>query len=404
MLTKFLKTILLFLPAINIYAQIGFEPGYILDHQNQRKEVLIKNVDWLNNPKSFEYKLDENSKIETATTHDVSEFGITNKMIYKTSKVLIDYSSEDIRSLSVIINPEFKEETLFLRQLVKGNANLYKYQKGEMIRYFFNSLENPKIEQLIYKMYAPAEDKIDYNYFYRTQILTHFKCPAITKSLLLKVSYTDKRLIDLFEKINQCHEAEVAFVDRSKMSDIKLHMNIRPRLNLNQLTIGTNSLDDKTTKLDRSASFGIGLELELILPFNNNKWSIIVEPNFLSYKSESESTAPITGIKSKWILDYKSIDVPIGIRHSFFFDRQSKLFINGMFVPVFSFNSTVRFERNEALISEMRIGKGFNFGAGIGYTFNKFTGEIRYITDLKRRDNIENKYNNLSIIVGYNLF
>ncbi len=75
-----------------------------------------------------------------------------------------------------------------------------------------------------------------------------------------------------------------------------------------------------------------------------------------------------------------------------------------MFVPVFSFNSTVRFERNEALISEMRIGKGFNFGAGIGYTFNKFTGEIRYITDLKRRDNIENKYNNLSIIVGYNLF
>lgn len=402
---KFLHTVFLLCFFVISYGQITFEQGYIINNNNQRKEVLIKNVDWLNNPKSFEYKEDENSKIEIGSIDNVKEFGVNNKLVYISRKVLIDYSSQDLKSLSTDINPEFREETLFLRQLVKGEANLYKYRRGEIIRFFFNSEDHPEIEQLVYKMYEPYLNRIDYNKFYRTQILTNFKCSTITKSLLSKVEYNDKKMIDLFEKINECNNSDISFVDKSKKT-IKFHLNARARVNVNQLTMSGNYLEFEETKLDRKASFGLGLELELILPFNNDKWSVILEPNFLTYKSSSaEKTAAVTDIKSKWSVDYKAIDVPIGIRHYFFLNKQSKLFLNGMFVPTFSFNSKLTFERNNAIVYEDKIGKGFNFGAGIGYTFNnKFTGEIRYISDIKRKDDLDNKYNNISFIIGYNIF
>lgn len=406
-MTKILHTVLLVCIGIFSYAQTRFEQGYIINKNDERKEVLIKNVDWLNNPKSFEYKLDEDSKIEIATIDAVKEFGVIGKSIYVNSTVQMDYSSEDLKSLSSDINPEFREETLFLKQLVKGDANLYKYRRGEMIRYFFNSTNNPTIEQLVYKMYLPYPnhpDRIDYNKFYRTQILSNFKCASITKSLLSKTDYNDNNLTVLFEKINDCNNSNVSFVDESKKRTVEFNLNVRPRVNLSQLTIDKNYLDFESTKLDRKASFGIGVELELILPFNNNKWGVIVEPNFISYKADAEKVAQVTDIRSKWSVDYKAIDVPIGVRHYFFLNPQSKLFINGMFVPTFAFNSTLTFERNNTT-TEIKIGKGFNYGAGIGYTFNdKFTGEIRYISDIKRKDNIGNSYNNISFIIGYNIF
>ena len=52
---KELKLILVFLLSITIQAQIRFEQGYLIDNNNQKQVVLIKNVDWLNNPKSIEY-------------------------------------------------------------------------------------------------------------------------------------------------------------------------------------------------------------------------------------------------------------------------------------------------------------------------------------------------------------
>ena len=45
--------------ATNCCAQISFEKGYYIDNSNQKVDCLIKNVDWKNNPTSFEYKLSD---------------------------------------------------------------------------------------------------------------------------------------------------------------------------------------------------------------------------------------------------------------------------------------------------------------------------------------------------------
>lgn len=57
-----MKTILIFtltILSINTFAQ-DFEKGFYIENNGKRVDCLIKNIDWLYNPESFEYKLNEN--------------------------------------------------------------------------------------------------------------------------------------------------------------------------------------------------------------------------------------------------------------------------------------------------------------------------------------------------------
>ena len=118
-LLLFLITIL----SINCYSQIKFEKGYFIDNTNQRTNCLIKNIDWENNPTEFEYKLSKESKINKSTINLIQEFGIDNISKYVRSTVNIDRSSERINKLSNNKNPIFKEEQLFLKVLIEGEAD-----------------------------------------------------------------------------------------------------------------------------------------------------------------------------------------------------------------------------------------------------------------------------------------
>jgi hypothetical protein len=44
-------------------AQTNFKQGYIIDNQNNRKECLVKDEDWLNNPETIFIKYSETATI-----------------------------------------------------------------------------------------------------------------------------------------------------------------------------------------------------------------------------------------------------------------------------------------------------------------------------------------------------
>ena len=64
---KILTLLCSFIFAINSFAQIEFEKGYIVDTLNVKTDCLIKNVDWRSTPSAFEYKLTEDSEIKLGT-------------------------------------------------------------------------------------------------------------------------------------------------------------------------------------------------------------------------------------------------------------------------------------------------------------------------------------------------
>ena len=82
-----------------ISAQIKFEKGYLITNDGERKEVLIKNKDWLNNPTEFTYKIAESTEEITGNIANVKEFQVYgyNKLVRYKGKV--DVSANNLQNL-----------------------------------------------------------------------------------------------------------------------------------------------------------------------------------------------------------------------------------------------------------------------------------------------------------------
>ena len=108
------------------FAQVRFEQGYIVGNDGIREDVYIKNMDWVNNPSSILYKVEENGETLTAGLDELSQLGIGDHSAFVRATVNIDRSSNDLRKLSAHREPNFVEETHFLKVLNDGKMKLYK--------------------------------------------------------------------------------------------------------------------------------------------------------------------------------------------------------------------------------------------------------------------------------------
>ncbi len=186
----------------NIYSQISFEQGYYINNSGQKINCQIKNIAWKNNPTIFEHRLSTDNESKKATIESVKEFAIDSISKYIRATVNIDRSSENVAILSTIRSPIFKEETLFLKVLVEGDATLYQYKDKDITRYFYKK-DSSKIEQLIYKSYKTKDDKIIKNNSFRNQLWNNLKCSTIKSDIVEHLDYKKSDLINYFVKYNE---------------------------------------------------------------------------------------------------------------------------------------------------------------------------------------------------------
>ncbi|MBL6666218.1 MAG: tRNA modification GTPase [Flavobacteriaceae bacterium] len=393
--------------SLNCYSQISFQKGYYIDNTNQKINCLIKNIDWKNNPTEFEYKLSENSESKKTTIKTIKEFGIDNISKYVRSSVNIDRSSENIKNLSNDKNPIFKKEDLFLKVLVEGKATLYQYIDRNLRRYFYNN-ENSNIEQLIFKSYI-TENNIGTNNRFRQQLFVDLKCPNFKTSKIENVEYKKNSLVRFFTEYNKCHNSELINFESEQKGDF-FNLTIRPRLNSSSLTIQNSVSNSRDTDFENKIGFGFGLEAEFILPFNKNKWAIAIEPTYQSFKSQK--TTNVNNISGGVLIanvDYSSVEVPVGLRHYFYLNNNSKIFINASYIFDLSSKSSIEFTRNDGSnLNSLEIETRNNLAMGIGYKQNdRYSLEIRYQTNREILGNYlswNSEYKTLSIIFGYSLF
>lgn len=404
---------LLFIFAITIlnfnsYSQIKFEKGYYVDNSNQIINCQIKNNDWRNNPTEFEYRLSDNNKPQKATIKSVKEFGVYNASKYIRKTINIDRSSNNINNLSNDRNPKFKKEQLFLKVLIEGKANLYEYIDNNLRRYFYNK-GNSNIKQLIFKSYRTLENNIGKNNGFRQQLWSNLKCPNFKMSKIEGIDYKKNDLVKFFTEYNKCHDNKLIYSEKRKKRDL-FNLTLRPRLNSSSLTIQNLVLNSNDTDFGDKTGFGFGLEAEFILPFNKNKWSLIVEPTYQSFKSKkSTDVTNVSGGKLITKVDYNSIEIPVGLRHYFFLNNNSKIFVNASILFDLSSKSSIEFNRIDgSTLNSLEIYTRNNLAMGIGYKHNdKYSLEIRYQTSREILSNYpywNSDYKTFSVILGYSLF
>ncbi|MCT2560977.1 PorT family protein [Chryseobacterium herbae] len=392
--------------AVTLYsAQIKFEKGYIINNSGDRKEVLIKNADWKYNPTEFQYKSDDTGQIMKESIKNIKEFGIEGSDRYVRKTVMIDHSSADLNRMSIEKNPEFKEETLFLKYLVDGKAGLLYYEDGNTKRLFY-TVSGSEPQQLVYKPYYVNGNTIHYNEDYKKQISENLKC-NINNKQLQNAEYVRKDLTKIFLSYNECSGGQVSNYAQSSKKKNLFHLSIRPGISFSSFeTSIMSNLRFDDTKFGNKSTFRIGTEVEYVLPFNKNKWAIFAEPTYQYYKNETVATlysGTYNETKMKASVDYKSIDLPIGIRHYLFLNDESKIFINAAYSLNFNINSSVTYENN---VWKIKSANNFAFGAGYKYK-NKYSAEFRVGTSrdlLRDHLLLDANYKTVSVILGYTLF
>lgn len=389
------------------FAQITFEKGYYIDNNNNKISCLIKNLDWKNNPKDFEYKLSENDEPKLATLESVSEFGIDQASKYIRKTVDIDRSTNNLNNLEKGKNPKFVEEQLFLKVLIEGKANLYLYEEGNLKRFFY-TLDNSDIEQLVYKIYLTETNKTKRNKHFKQQLWNSLKCPSIAMNDVDKVKYEKNSLTNFFGRYNLCHDSSFTSYEEKVERDF-FNLTLRPRLNSTSLSINNENSNSYNLDFDNKLSFGFGAEVEFILPFNKNKWSITIEPTYQEYKNEKTTDASnVSGGKVTADADYNSIEIPIGVKHYFYLNDHSKIFANISYVMDFSSKTTIDFKRADGSeLNSLDVNSTNSFALGIGYKYNRYSLEFRYQTSREVLDRYaywSSNYKTASIIFGFSLF
>jgi hypothetical protein len=371
-------TLTVVLIAFNSFGQITFEKGYYIDSQGNKTECLIKDSDWKNSPSSFNYKLDEAGEVQKMDTKDVSEFEVADTK-YVRAHVRYDQSSQELKKLTTLSNPDWVEGDLMLKVIVEGKATLYTYEDPARSLYFF-SVDKSPIEQLVFKNYMPSGDisMVAANKMYLSQINGRVRCMNVPPVTDRTVPYQQRPLAKHFTNYNICSGDVVKEKPTPKKA---LAIRLTPGVDFTKVTARAGN--SKTYNYGGATSFRLGAEFQFTLPFNNGKWGVLFEPTYESFNSNKAGS-----------LKYQGIEFPLGIRHRFFLSEKSSIFVNGMALLEFQLSKTAG------------VGGIPGFAAGAGYSFGRFSLEGRYYPLRQRGDpaSFAYHYTRSSLIFGFRVF
>lgn len=396
MKTNLFALILLFIATCSV-GQIRYEKGYYIDNDNQKTECLIKNVDWNNNPNEFIFKQNDFSIPEKGNILSIKEFGIYGFSKFIRADIKIDRSSNDIARLTYEKNPIWSQEQLFLKVAIEGKASLYYYKDGNLIRFFY-SVADTSINQLIFKKYLVNNLSLSYNNKFRQQLWVDVRCANTSMNSLENINYTQKDLEKYFTNYNSSLRDTIIERDNKPIRNI-YNLKIAPGFNLSSMLInGINIRDSKGLAFKNNFSIHLGIESEFFLPYNKNKWGILIEPTFQYFNSKKEFNTDTATI------EFSSIEFPVGLRYYLYLNNELKVFSNCHFISNFSlnFNSKIIFNNTPAL--DVLTRNSFALGGGIEY--KKISVEFRYYTYRKLLSDFITswaKYNRFSVIFGYKL-
>jgi hypothetical protein len=388
-----------------INAQTQYEKGYFIDNNQNKVECLIENVDWKNNPEDITYKFSETSEQKVADLSSISKFEIYDIAIYTREEVDLDINSTTANKLDYSEKLDLKKQTVFLKLLVGGKANLYVYQDANLKRFYYQ-IDDGEIAILIQKEYITSSNKVAENQNYKGQLYYDLKCNSLDMSTIRSTDYVQSDLMALFEAYNSCKNQSL-YTFKEKTRKNPFHLKIRPGINFAYVkydALGDNFVILTDFEFNQEMSFRLGIELEYILPFNNDKWAILFEPTYQYYNTEKtfdiSPDSPVARIKTATV-EYSSIEFPIGFRHYSHLNDNSRLFFNVSFLFDRPFKSNINYFDEDYEINSV---SNLAFGAGYSYK-NTYSIEARLFStrEILNTDVTNAGYKNVSVIFGYTI-
>ncbi len=380
-------------------AQIDFKfkKGYIINNRNEKIECLIRDIGSEESAINFEYKFEDSKKIEKIELSKVKEFGIEDELKCVRALISVDFSPSHISTIKDTL-PQWEEGHAFLKVLVEGEmASLYSHNALERPLYFF-SVEGSNIAPLVHKTYyvevaSNIVQQILYDNTYKEQLDEYLGCDNLINAD--RVEYTKKDLVKYFTSYNKCKNAGYKEFKSAKIR--RGILLLKPGIGLNKIQLGIHSYQDTEPKVffAKENSIGFGIEAEYILPYNNYKWSLFTEANYLSYKTDEisahEGLTP--GLYDEYSIDYQTLELPIGITYYINLNHQHRFYVRGAYVPHFILSdSHIAFKS----VHRENFSSSSRMLVGVGYNYRRIAIEFRYYTPQNITQNIYRRGSDLT--------
>lgn len=381
-----------------LFSQIQFEKGYFITNDDQLITCEIRNSDSERNPVSFTYRLSDSGNIYQARIDSVKEYCIDGFSKFVRKTVYIDRSPMEVDKLSLGPEPEWNREQLFLKVLVEGEKTLYSYNETNFRRFFYSNGDS--VKQLVYKEYALNGSRVGYTVTkntFRAQLVSdvHF---TNSEKIARNIGYYKNDLVRYFRKYHEI-KGDTAVYFTEKNGRDYFNLSISSGFNAISADIRNNLSDSRDTEFDRQFLPRIALEAEFVLPFNKNKWSIILESSFSYYKDSKD----IPGYSNEILL--KTVDLSVILKHHIFLNNYLKFYTEASVNSFLNkdFNSAIYFNERKTL-TELKNIVNLGFGAGISY--KRVNLGFRYFTPqeiLGKYNFWTSKVNKYSVVLGFKI-
>lgn len=399
---------LMFFSSILI-AQNAFKSGSYIDKNGIKKEGFIMDLDWENNPTTIEFRDTPDGVSRFIDAGYIQEFEISGYCKYVKYDGLIDVSLDGFRGLSSNGSPDWKPANVLLKVLVESDASLFLYSTNEYSRFFYNvKSKGIKTQQLVYKEFylGTSETQITANFHFRQQLSNDLVCDSMNNTILSRLSYKKESLVKCFLDFNKCKGVTVSETNKSSLINNKSRINYSLLIGVStanfEITNGIGSWDFYLHKFDNMYSFPFGAEIEFVLPIKNNKWALYFQPTYQSFSDEETVVGEYRPYTSK--LDYKSLNLPFGMRHFMFLNnKDSKIFLNAAIGVNVDLGSEIVLSNQSDFVFNSYV-LGFNFGAGYVMN-NRYSFEFRYNYTSSLIDSVylKSNCNNLGVVFKYQL-
>lgn len=416
-------TLLLFISFITTsQAQNTFLPGSITVKNGATQDALIKYNAWQYSPDKISYKLASSEETLTGNLETLDAFSIEGKVQYRAADVKIDVSSNIAKQVSNSREPKWEDQRIFLKEVIGTGVKLYFYKTSQYERFFYQKINEADYTQLVYKPYVSVQSYKSYNQDFRKQIKDNFVCDGLDTDYR-KLEYKYKSIANFFAAYNGCLGYETSSINTSKPKP-PTYFNLKGGLsvvngNFVKLPQQNVNIESFESDYETSGGFILGLGIELVLPYQNNQWSILIDVQFETFSSNGSFSdaifflsSPTRSVASSkdWRLNVSHITMGVGVRRSFFMANKDRVYLNAGINSNFAIqlNSTkfigdVNNQQNPGSLS-IDISERNSFYTGLGYASKKFSVEACYSLPrevLSDRTYFKSKYRSLALIFGY---
>ena len=364
---KNLKLLLLvLLPFQVLFTQTKYEKGYMITDSGDSISCYIKNYKWLNSPSNIIFKKTTSGNEQIMNASEIKLFQIEgySKYLKINDSLSITDRFNSYKELNSTPKRFFAE--VFVKQLISGKVSLYEY-RGANGSVYLLQMGNSKPIPLDYKEYLDTNsNQILKNNIFRRQVLKMLG--PDNDNVIQTLEYREKDLANYIRKFN-ARNGNYLTAQEEVVKDRKATFLLHAVGGVMQYQLAT-TLSSREATFEDKLSPRFGLELESILPINNNEFAVFLYGQYSSYSSGV--SVNLNGVETNaGEVEFNQLTTGLGLRYYLFFNQNHSIVFYGGGNLDFNMNGTYSGRNDFRTTLNTIEDSGFSTFFGIGYSLKQ---------------------------------